>query len=235
METFFGEMRAVEHQTVPLHLTLMTPWGNVGFELPFVILPGPDSLVILGKATLGEVLGVDMMQALKQSVLKLREAAEDVGENSEDSAEVEVDEDHSDAGAVGPECLGDASTGTGDDGDAGKGPSSEISAGDDGRTGTESREGSESLDGTGFKGLGVDVGMGPVFCGCQIIQLTVDAFSDTRGGDPRPGLGGGGQGQSSVAYATYVHGAKRRAMSPKGGAATVDSRSMGTGPSSRVC
>ena len=31
VQTSFGEVRAVEQQTVPLHLTLMTPWGNVRF------------------------------------------------------------------------------------------------------------------------------------------------------------------------------------------------------------
>lgn len=50
-------------------------------QLPLVILPGPNNLVVLGPATLREVLGVSVIQALKQSVLKLREAAKDDGES----------------------------------------------------------------------------------------------------------------------------------------------------------
>lgn len=42
------------------------------FQLHFVILAGPDNLVILDQATPREVLRVDVMQALKHSVLKQR-------------------------------------------------------------------------------------------------------------------------------------------------------------------
>lgn len=54
-------VRAVEHQTVLLRRTLMTPWGDVRFQSPFVILPSSDNLVIRCQATLREVLGLDVM------------------------------------------------------------------------------------------------------------------------------------------------------------------------------
>lgn len=69
VQTSFGDVRAVEHQTVFLHLTLMTSWANVRFQPPFVTFPGPDNLAILGQAPLREVFGVDVMQALKLSAL----------------------------------------------------------------------------------------------------------------------------------------------------------------------
>lgn len=48
----------MDHQALSLQLTLVTPWGNVRFQLYFVILPGPDNLVTQGPTTLREVLGV---------------------------------------------------------------------------------------------------------------------------------------------------------------------------------
>lgn len=46
------------------------------FQLPLVILPGPVNLIILGQATLREVLGVDVMHAWEYSVLKKREVVD---------------------------------------------------------------------------------------------------------------------------------------------------------------
>lgn len=57
VQTLVKKVRAVEHRTVPLWLTLKTSWGNTRFQLPFVILPGPDSVDIPAQATLGEVSG----------------------------------------------------------------------------------------------------------------------------------------------------------------------------------
>lgn len=40
VQRYSREVRAMKHQTIPLHLAMMTPWGYVRFQLPFVILSG---------------------------------------------------------------------------------------------------------------------------------------------------------------------------------------------------
>lgn len=122
------------------------------FQLPFVILPGPDNNIILGQVTLREVLGVDVMHALKRSVLRLCEVAEDDGADGENGADAER---HSDAGAVRTWCEGGA----------------HVLA--------ESRTGSPASDGAGSEELGAEAAPRPVVCG-HTIQLTVDDFSDTH-------------------------------------------------------
>ena len=72
VRTAFGEERAVTYQTIPLLLTLLTPWGNVRFQLPFVVLPGDGDVLVLGQVTLREVLCVDVMADLKRTVMSLR-------------------------------------------------------------------------------------------------------------------------------------------------------------------
>ena len=74
VRTAFGEQRIVDRQTVPLFLTLMTPWGRVRFQLPFIILPGPGDLIVVGRVTLQEVLCVDVVESLERAVLRLKEA-----------------------------------------------------------------------------------------------------------------------------------------------------------------
>ena len=72
VRTAFGEGRAVTYQAIPLFLTLMTPWGNVRFQLPFVVLPGDGDVLVLGQVMLREVLCVDVMADLKRTVMSLR-------------------------------------------------------------------------------------------------------------------------------------------------------------------
>ena len=72
VRTAFGEERAVTYQTIPLFLTLMTPWGNVRFQFPFIVLPGDADVLVLGQVTLREVLFVDVMADLKRIVMSLR-------------------------------------------------------------------------------------------------------------------------------------------------------------------
>ena len=52
VRTAFGEQRMVARQTVPWSLTLLKPWGRVRFQLPFIILPVPGDLIVLGRVTL---------------------------------------------------------------------------------------------------------------------------------------------------------------------------------------
>ena len=75
-------------QSCPLHLTSETPWGSVRFTTPFIVLPGGDDVVIIGKKTLREKLGIDVMAQLKPSELKAH--------GREDGQEMEII-----AGAVG--------------------------------------------------------------------------------------------------------------------------------------
>lgn len=50
-----------------------------------------------------------------------------------------------------------------------------------GRGGHGGREGSEALDEAGSEGAETDTVVGPVMCGRQIVQLMMNAFSDTSG------------------------------------------------------
>ena len=68
----FGKEQAITHETTPLLLTLATPWGSVRFQLPFVVLPGLGDLLIVGQVTLQEILKVDVMGMLRQTVLEVR-------------------------------------------------------------------------------------------------------------------------------------------------------------------
>jgi len=54
-----------------MNLTLAIPWGNECFHMPFVVLPGPNDLVILGQTTLWDILSLNMMSVLHQTVPKL--------------------------------------------------------------------------------------------------------------------------------------------------------------------
>lgn len=80
----------------------MTPWGKVRLRLHRRHPAGPGQPGQPSTGALREVLSVEVMQALKQSELKLREAAGDGGKDGKDSAVAEVDEDQSSgAGGVG--------------------------------------------------------------------------------------------------------------------------------------
>lgn len=127
------------------------------------------------------ILGLDVMQALKQGVLvKLRVAAGDGEEGGRDGAEEEVDEGHRGSGEMGTECGGGASGGAGDEGNSVKGPGGRISAGNDGGAGAGSRAGSKELGGAESDGSGAETAAGLVICGRQTVQLTVDPVSDIR-------------------------------------------------------
>lgn len=66
-------------------------------------LPDPENLIVLGQATARDVLLVNVVQSLRQSVPMPREATRDGSEDSSDDARAGVDEDHSDCRAVGTE------------------------------------------------------------------------------------------------------------------------------------
>ena len=68
----FGKEQGITHETMPLLLTLAALWGRVRFQLPFVVLPGLGDLLIVGQVTLQEVLKVDVMGMLQQTVLEVR-------------------------------------------------------------------------------------------------------------------------------------------------------------------
>lgn len=144
-----------------------------------------DNLVIIGQVTLRDVLSVDVMEALKHSMLKLREAAGDGGEDDEDVAEAEVDEHHSGSGAVGNEIGGAALARAGDNRDSEKGHGGRISVIHHAGAGAGSRGSSTALVGAGSEGSGADTAVGPVICGRRSVQLTVGACSDT-GEAPTP-------------------------------------------------
>lgn len=72
-----------------MHLTLMTPWEDECFQMPFVSLSSPDDLAVLRQMTLREVLCVDVISPLRQRGLKMRRvsgrsnAAVDAGTRAE--------------------------------------------------------------------------------------------------------------------------------------------------------
>lgn len=73
----------------PDTLTLTMPWGDSRFRMSFIELPGPDGLVVLGQTTLQDVLCVDVMSVLRQTVLKLRRVSGgyDTGVSAESGAD----------------------------------------------------------------------------------------------------------------------------------------------------
>ena len=68
--TSLGQECDVEAQSCPLHLTIETRWGPVRFTMPFIALLGGRDVIIIGKKTLREKLGIDVMAQLKASVPK---------------------------------------------------------------------------------------------------------------------------------------------------------------------
>ena len=60
MVTALGDVREIHTQTRPMCLTVDTPWGPIEFKMPFVVLPGPGNLVIIGQRTLREICGIDV-------------------------------------------------------------------------------------------------------------------------------------------------------------------------------
>lgn len=47
-----GRLVDLEQQTLPLHLPLVSGWGDVRITLPFVRVPGQIDVLILGDKTL---------------------------------------------------------------------------------------------------------------------------------------------------------------------------------------
>lgn len=83
---------------------------------------------------------MDVMQALKQSLLKICGVDGDGGKHSSDGAEAEVDEDDSGSGAMRTECGSGAKDWAGDErNDAAEGVGGGISPGDEGGAGAGSR------------------------------------------------------------------------------------------------
>ena len=76
-----------------MNLTLAIPWGNECFQMPFVVLPGPNDLVFLGQTTLWDVSSLNMMSFLHQTVRKLldmrrkSDTSVDTGAGADDSGE----------------------------------------------------------------------------------------------------------------------------------------------------
>lgn len=63
----------MEQHAVPLLLMLLTPcWGNVRFQVLFVILPGAGDSIILLQMTLREVLCITVMADLRRMVTGMR-------------------------------------------------------------------------------------------------------------------------------------------------------------------
>ena len=60
-----GQKVVVRNQTRTLQVAIGTPWGPVVISTAFVVIPGTDSVLILGSRTLREKLGIDAMASLK--------------------------------------------------------------------------------------------------------------------------------------------------------------------------
>ena len=70
--TSFGQKCDIVTQSCPLHLMIAAPWGPVRVQLTmtFIVLPGGGDMIIIGRNTLREKRGIDVMAQLKASVLK---------------------------------------------------------------------------------------------------------------------------------------------------------------------
>ena len=60
-----GQTVVVMNQTRTLHVAIGTPWGPVVISFAFAVIPGTDSVLILGSKTLREKMGIDVMASLK--------------------------------------------------------------------------------------------------------------------------------------------------------------------------
>ena len=59
-----GQEVVVRNQTRTLQVAIGTPWGPVVISTAFAVIPGTDSVLILGSKTLREKLGIDVMASL---------------------------------------------------------------------------------------------------------------------------------------------------------------------------
>ena len=60
-----GQKVVVRNQTRTLQVAIGTPWGPVVISTAFTVIPGTDSVLILGSKTPPEKLGIDVMASLK--------------------------------------------------------------------------------------------------------------------------------------------------------------------------
>ena len=60
-----GQKAVVRNQTCTLQVAIRTPWGPVVISTAFAVIPGTDSVLILGSKTLREKMGIDVMTSLK--------------------------------------------------------------------------------------------------------------------------------------------------------------------------
>ena len=60
-----GQKIVVRNQTRTLQVAIGTPWGPVDISTDFAVIPGTDSVLILGSKTLREKLGIYVMASLK--------------------------------------------------------------------------------------------------------------------------------------------------------------------------
>ena len=78
-----GQKVVVGNQTRTLHVAIGTPWGLVVISTAFAIIPGTDSVLILGSKMLREKLGIGIMASLKGKAQggdrSSRDMPEDVG------------------------------------------------------------------------------------------------------------------------------------------------------------
>ena len=60
-----GQKVVVRNQTRTLQVAIGAPWGPVVISTAFAVIPGTDSVLILGSKTLRKKLGIDVMASLK--------------------------------------------------------------------------------------------------------------------------------------------------------------------------
>ncbi|CAN0490488.1 unnamed protein product, partial [Hapterophycus canaliculatus] len=55
-----GNVVTVTHKTMPIEVSVRTPWGAVKLPpITFAVMPGSDNVVLFGMATMKE-LGIDL-------------------------------------------------------------------------------------------------------------------------------------------------------------------------------
>ena len=76
-----GQKVVVRNQIRTLQVAIGTPWGPVVISTVFAVIPGTDSVLILGSKTLREKLGIDVMASLKGKAQGGDRSSRDMPEN----------------------------------------------------------------------------------------------------------------------------------------------------------
>ena len=76
--TATGEEREVTTQTCPMHLIVESPAKPVRFTIPFMVIPGKEDLVIVGRTTMAEDWGFNLKEQFLELVKRRGSSNDDI-------------------------------------------------------------------------------------------------------------------------------------------------------------